>query len=208
MFEVEESLLDMGFNTVLGIDEAGMGALCGPIAIGGVILPPNYKLDGLNDSKKVSEKNREKLAKLIYEQAILAQVVFVMHGVVDKENVRKAAQLGIMSLVNSLCYNIDTVVIDGTYKFEKPTLYLKYPYISIIKGDNKSANIAAASIIAKVARDAWIKQVAVEYPMYDWNKNKGYGTKKHIEALKKYGCSRYHRTSYTIKGTPLNELTN
>lgn len=201
--KIEEQLRVIGVHSVLGVDEAGMGCLAGPVVVGGVVLPPNTSIEGIKDSKKLSAKKRDVLAQAIYKEAVYASTVFVLPGVVDTINIRQAAMRGIVEVVRNAAVHVDMVVIDGTYNMDG---MLRRPVMSVVKADASSINVAAASIIAKVARDTWMVKMSSEYPEYGWSSNKGYGTAKHIEAIKQHGCCPLHRKSFTVKGIRLDDL--
>ena len=177
-----------------GTDEAGRGCLAGPVTAAAVILPKNFRLEHLNDSKKVSEKNREFLKPLIEKQAISFAVKNIEPLIIDEINILnasiKAMQLSILDLEPVP----EHIIVDGN-RF-KPLNNI--PYTTIIKGDSKYMSIAAASILAKTYRDAYMNKIHEEFPMYNWKQNKGYPTKEHREAIRKYGVTKYHRISFRL----------
>ncbi|MBP9849490.1 MAG: ribonuclease HII [Flavobacterium sp.] len=183
-----------GFKLECGTDEAGRGCLAGPVTAAAVILPENFKLDFLNDSKQLSEKLREKLKPLIEEKAISYAVTHLEPKIIDKINILnasiKAMQESILKLQPTPLY----IIVDGN-RF-KPTHNI--PYSTIIKGDSKYLSIAAASVLAKTYRDEYMDKIHEEFPMYNWKKNKGYPTKEHREAIAKYGTTKYHRMSFRL----------
>jgi len=183
-----------------GTDEAGRGCLAGPVTAAAVILKDDFKNDILNDSKKLSEKNRNLLRTLIEEDAISYAVSHVMMEEIDKINILNASILGMHRSIEKLKTTPEHIAVDGN-KF-KP--YLKIPHQCIIKGDGKYLNIAAASILAKTARDEYMEKIHEEYPMYNWKQNKGYPTKQHRAAIEKYGITKYHRKSFRLLPEQLN----
>ena len=177
---------------IAGIDEAGRGPLAGPVVCACVIMPLNNKdlIDGINDSKKLSEKKRELLYEQIIEKAIAYSIVEVDEKTIDEINILNATKLGMKKTLDNLTVKPDIVLIDAV------KLDIDFPQDNIIKGDALSYNIAAASILAKVYRDRLMKNLSEIYPEYNFAKHKGYGTKEHIEALKKYGKCKIHRESF------------
>jgi ribonuclease HII len=177
-----------------GTDEVGRGCLAGPVTAAAVILPKNFRLELLNDSKKVSEKNREFLKPLIEKQAISFAVKNIEPLIIDEINILnasiKAMQLSILDLEPVP----EHIIVDGN-RF-KPLNNI--PYTTIIKGDSKYMSIAAASILAKTYRDTYMNKIHEEFPMYNWKQNKGYPTKEHREAIRKYGITKYHRISFRL----------
>ena len=204
--EIEKDLYKKGFNNICGIDEAGRGPLAGPVVVAGVIrplagpvvvaccmMPRNSMIEGVNDSKKVSEKKREKLYDLIIEEAISYSVAIIGQDIIDDINILNATKNGVTSVVEGLDVKPDLIVVDALTHINTKGI----PYESIIKGDAKCYNIAAASIIAKVTRDRIMRQWDEIYPQYGFINHKGYGTAKHIEAIKEYGLCPIHRRSFT-----------
>lgn len=177
-----------------GTDEAGRGCLAGPVTAAAVILPDGFKNDILNDSKQLSEVKRFKLKKVIEESSIGFGVYHVMMDEIDKINILNASILAMHGSIDKLKINPQFIAIDGN-KF-KP--YGDIPFECVIKGDGKYLHIAAASVLAKTYRDLYMKRIHHEYPMYNWKQNKGYPTKEHREAIKKYGVSPYHRKSFRL----------
>jgi len=177
-----------------GTDEAGRGCLAGPVTAAAVILPDNFKNKILTDSKQLSEKKRELLKPLIEEQAICFGVAHIMMEEIDKINILNASILGMHHSIDQLTQQPQFIAIDGN-RF-KP--YKEIPYECVIKGDGKYLHIAAASILAKTYRDAFMEKIHLEYPMYNWKQNKGYPTKEHREAIRKYGITKYHRKSFRL----------
>lgn len=191
--EIEKDLYHKGFQKICGIDEAGRGPLAGPVVIAGVIMPQDSMIEGVNDSKKVSEKKREKLYDLILEEAISYSVAVIGQDVIDEINILNATKQGVTQVVEGLEIKPDLIVVDALTHINTKGI----PYDSIIKGDAKCYNIAAASIIAKVTRDRIMRQWDEIYPQYGFSGHKGYGTAKHIEAIKEYGLCPIHRRSFT-----------
>ena len=191
MLEYENALYEKGIELICGIDEVGRGPLLGPVVTAAVILPKGYYNSEIKDSKKLSEKKREKLYDIIMNDAISIGIGIVDEKEIDRINIYEATKVAMKMALDNLKIKPEYVLIDAM------KLDIDIPSMSIIKGDAKSESIAAASIIAKVTRDKMIDEIDKEYPMYDLKNNKGYGTKKHIEALKKYGPCKYHRFSYS-----------
>ena len=189
-YKYERELNRKGINLIAGIDEVGRGPLIGPVVASAVILPKNFKLDGLTDSKKLSEKRREEFYKVIKEKAISIGIGIIDEKRIDEINIYEATKEAMYEAINNLNVKPEHILIDAM------KLDLDIPSTSIIKGDLLSISISAASVIAKVTRDHMLYEIDKEYPMYDLKNNKGYGTKKHMEAIKKYGITKYHRLSY------------
>ena len=177
-----------------GCDEAGRGCLAGPVVAAAVILPDDFENTILNDSKKLSESKRKALRPIIEEQAIAHAVAFVHPEEIDKINILNASFLAMHRAVDTLQKQPEFLLIDGNRFNPHP----EFPHACIIKGDGKYLSIAAASILAKTYRDEYMEQIAEEFPMYDWSKNKGYPTKKHREGIQKHGDCIYHRQSFTL----------
>ena len=190
---MEQDLYKKGFNNICGIDEAGRGPLAGPVVVAGVIMPKDSMIEGVNDSKKVSEKKREKLYDLILEEAISYSVAIIGQDIIDEINILNATKQGVTQVVEGLDIRPDLILVDALTHINTKGV----PYESIIKGDAKCYNIAAASIIAKVTRDRIMRQWDEIYPQYGFVNHKGYGTSKHIEAIKEYGLCPIHRRSFT-----------
>ena len=189
-YKYEKELNDKGVNLIAGVDEVGRGPLIGPVVAAAVILPKNFKLEGLTDSKKLSEKKREELYKIIKEKALSIGVGVISEKRIDEINIYEATKEAMTEAINNLDIKPEHILIDAM------PLDLDVPTTSIIKGDLLSISISAASVIAKVTRDHMLYDIDKEYPMYDLKNNKGYGTKKHLEAIQKYGITKYHRLSY------------
>ena len=180
-----------------GCDEAGRGCLAGSVYAAAVILPPNYQNADLNDSKKLTDKKRKALREQIERDAVAWAVGVVTPEEIDKINILNASFLAMHRALDQLKVRPEAVIVDGN-RF-KP--YQDLPYTTIVKGDGKYLAIAAASILAKTYRDDYMDALAEEYPQYDWKSNKGYPTKKHRAAIKKFGTTPYHRMSYNLLGT-------
>ena len=190
-------MLNLRFSQFLietGTDEAGRGCLAGPVTAAAVILPEDFKLDLLNDSKQLSEKIREKLRPIIEEQAIAFSYTHLEPIIIDKINILNASIQAMQESIMKLTPTPEYIIVDGN-RF-KPLNNI--PYTCIIKGDSKYMSIAAASILAKTYRDDYMNQIHEEFPMYNWKKNKGYPTKEHREAIAKYGTTKYHRLSFRL----------
>lgn len=190
MREYEEELNSKGINLIAGVDEVGRGPLIGSVVAAAVILPSGFYMSEINDSKKLSEKKREQLYPIIMEKAISVGIGVVDSETIDRVNILNATKMAMKKAINNLSVKPEHVLIDAV------KLDIDIPYTAIIKGDAKSESIAAASIVAKVYRDNMMKELDKEYPMYDFKSNKGYGTKKHIEAIKKYGVLKEHRKTF------------
>lgn len=191
LYQYEKELWNNGINLVGGIDEVGRGPLIGPVVTSCVILPKNFILEGLTDSKKLSEKKRDKFYDIIMEKAICVGIGIASSDVIDKINIYEATKVAMKQAVDNMKIKPEHILVDAM------PLSLDIPTTPIIKGDSKSITIAAASVIAKVTRDRMLIELDKKYPMYDLKHNKGYGTKKHLEALKEYGITKYHRLSYS-----------
>ncbi len=185
-----------------GCDEAGRGCLAGSVYAAAVILPPDYKNELLNDSKKLTDRKRKQLREVIERDAVAWAVGIVTPEEIDKINILNASFLAMHRALDLLKVRPEAVIVDGN-RF-KP--YKDLPYTTIVKGDGKYMAIAAASILAKTYRDDYMDGLAEEYPQYDWKSNKGYPTKKHREAIRQYGVTPYHRMSYNLLGSQELEL--
>ncbi len=190
----ENELLANGYKYICGVDEAGRGPLAGPVCAAAVILPENKIIDGVNDSKKLSEKKREILFDIIKKEAISYSIAFSSVEEIEKFNILNATMLAMKRAVERLNVKADYAIIDGN-----KTPDLKIPCKSIVKGDANSISIAAASILAKVSRDRLCYEYAEKYPQYMFDKHKGYGTKLHMEKIKEYGPCEIHRMSFLTK---------
>ena len=192
--EFEKEAAAKGYKAVCGVDEAGRGPLAGPVCAAAVILPENTIIEGVNDSKKLSEKKREALFDVIKEQALSYSIAFASVEEIEEMNILNATMIAMKRAVEGLDVKADYAMIDGN---RLPNLDIDSEFI--IKGDAKSMSIACASILAKVSRDRLLYKYAEEFPEYSFDKHKGYGTKVHVEALKKYGPCKYHRLSFLTK---------
>ena len=190
-FEYEEKHYSEGFNSVCGVDEAGRGPLCGPVVAAAVILPLGLEIEGLNDSKKLSEKKREALFDVICEKAIAYSIAEASPAEIDEINILNASMLAMRRAVEGLGVKADFALIDGNCSrgFEIPTE-------TVVKGDAKSYSIAAASILAKGTRDRGCIELDREYPEYGIAKHKGYPTKDHMDAVRQYGPAPIYRKSF------------
>lgn len=194
MWEIEHTKWQEGFGAVAGVDEAGRGPLAGPVYAAAVILPPDEMIEGLNDSKKISEKKREALFPIIKEKAISYSIATASEEEIDRLNIREATSLAMNRAINGLTVPPGFVLVDGNYIGG-----CAYPFECVIKGDARSASIAAASVLAKVSRDRLMLEMAEKYPEYGFEKHKGYGTRVHVEALKQYGPCPIHRKTFLKK---------
>lgn len=190
--EYENQLRSKGFEFICGIDEAGRGPLAGPVVVASVIMPADSIIEGVNDSKKVSEKKREKLYDLILEEAISYGVGIIGQDEIDDINILNATKKGLTMSLKELDKKPDLIIVDALTHIDT----LGIPYESIIKGDAKCYSIAAASIIAKVTRDRIMREWDKVYPQYGFATHKGYGTVAHIKAIKEYGPCPLHRKTF------------
>lgn len=191
LYEFEEKLYDEGNKYICGCDEVGRGPLAGPVVIAACILPPFLRIDGINDSKKLSDKKRRELYKIIIKNAIAYKTIFIDAEEIDELNIYQATKKGMLEAINKLKVKPDHCLIDAM-----PLNELEIPHTSIIHGDARCASVAAASIIAKVTRDDYMEKMDIKYPNYGFKNHKGYGTKAHMEALEKYGPCKIHRKTY------------
>lgn len=185
------SFISEGVEYIAGIDEAGRGPLAGPVVAAAVIFENDFFIDGVNDSKKISEKKREELYDVILANAVSVKTFFVYQDEIDKINILQATLKAMKQSYRKLKPKPDLVLIDGNKSFNAKT-----PIVTVVKGDSKSFSVAAASIVAKVTRDRYMREIAKDFPEYNWIKNKGYGTKEHIESIKKYGATPHHRITF------------
>ena len=192
--EFEKEALAKGYKSVCGVDGAGRGPLAGPVCAAAVILPEGVIIDGVNDSKKLSEKKRESLFDVIREQALSYSIAYATVDEIEEINILNATMLAMRRAIDGLDIKADYAMIDGN---KIPPLDIDAE--CIVKGDAKSMSIACASILAKVSRDRLLYKYAEEYPIYGFDKHKGYGTKVHREAILKYGPCPYHRKSFLKK---------
>ncbi len=191
IYSYEDELTKKGYKYIAGTDEAGRGPMAGPLVVAAVILPNGYRLDKLDDSKKLTSKTRDELYDIIMRDALEVKVEIISVEDVDKFNVYMASKKGMTDCVLKFKLPVDFVLTDCM------KLDIEIPFLDLVKGDSKSASIAAASIIAKVTRDRIMDKLDEEYPQYGFKKHKGYVTKYHLEMLEKYGVSDVHRKSFT-----------
>lgn len=192
----EENLYNEGYKFICGIDEAGRGPLAGPVVVGAAVMPRDSKLEWVNDSKKVTEKRREILYDRITEEALAWGVGIISEKEIDELNIlnatKKGLHLALEEVIEKLKQKPDIVIVDALREIDT----FEIPYQSIIKGDATCYSISCASILAKVTRDRIMREWNEVYPMYDFEKNKGYGTAEHIKALKQYGPCPIHRRTF------------
>lgn len=191
LWKIENSFADKGYGIICGVDEAGRGPLAGPVCAAAVILPANLEIDGLKDSKKLSEKRREALYDIICEESVAYAIAYATVEEIESLNILQATFLAMRRAVEALSVKPELALVDGN---RKPPLDI--PCETVIKGDAKVASIAAASILAKVSRDRYMVKMAETYPGYFFEIHKGYGTKKHYEAILKNGATPIHRMSF------------
>ncbi|MBE6750602.1 MAG: ribonuclease HII [Ruminococcaceae bacterium] len=194
-FEIEKEAYNKGFKYVCGVDEAGRGPLAGPVCAAAVILPEGTEIEGLNDSKKLSEKKREALFDVIKEKAIAYSIAFGTLEEIEEFNILEATFIAMNRAINGLEIKADYALIDGN----RVPKGIEIPCETVIKGDAKSSSIAAASILAKVTRDRLLMEYDEKYPEYNFKKHKGYGTKEHTDLILKYGPCEIHRMSFLKK---------
>ena len=190
-FSIEKEVMQNGYKFVCGVDEAGRGPLAGPVCAAAVILPIDAEIEGLNDSKKLSEKKREALFPVICEKAIAYSVAFGSLEEIEELNILHATQLAMIRAINELDPVPDLALIDGNQAGD-----IKFPHETVIKGDASCVSIAAASILAKVTRDRFMVEMDAVYPGYGFASNKGYGSAQHIAKLKESGPSEIHRKTF------------
>ena len=191
MWEIEDSL---GLHVICGVDEAGRGTLAGPVCAAAVILPEHLQIPGLNDSKKLTDKKRRELFPVIQQQAIAYGIGLASEAEIDEINILQATFLAMRRALSQLSIRPEIALIDGNRETD-----FGLPVKTVVKGDSLSANIAAASVLAKVTRDNIMVELAQQYPEYGFEIHKGYGTKAHYEALRTYGPSPIHRRSFLKK---------
>ena len=190
LYSYERELINKGINLIAGVDEVGRGPLVGPVVTAAVILPINYHLEGLTDSKKLTPKKRDIFYDILMRDAISIGIGIKDEKIIDEVNIYEATKLAMVEAINNLSIKPEHVLIDAM------PLDIDINHTSIIKGDAKSLSIAAASVIAKVTRDRMMDELDRKYPMYDFKNNKGYPTKKHVEAINQYGIIEEHRKTY------------
>ncbi|WP_297332057.1 ribonuclease HII [Flavobacterium sp.] len=183
-----------GFKYETGTDEAGRGCLAGPVTAAAVILPPDFEMEQLNDSKQLSEKTRDRLRPLIEKAALCYHVINIEPAIIDEINILNASIYAMQECIKALNPVPEYIIVDGN-RF-KPVSNI--PHSCIVKGDSKYLSIAAASVLAKTYRDEYMNKIHEEYPMYNWKSNKGYPTAEHREAIRKYGTTKYHRMSFRL----------
>ena len=199
-YEYEKKLIDNGITLIAGVDEVGRGPLVGPVVVAAVILPVNYKLEGLTDSKKLSIKKREYFYDIIMKDAIAVSIALESEKVIDEINIYEATKRAMKKAINGLNIKPEHVLIDAM------KLDIDIPSTSIIKGDLKSMTISAASVIAKVTRDRMMIELDKKYPEYNFKKNMGYGTKEHLNAIEEYGIIPEHRKTFKPVSLHLDHL--
>ena len=195
LWALELACREEGYSSVCGCDEAGAGPLAGPVYAAAVILPFGAELPGLNDSKKLTEKKREALFPVIREQALAWAVARVEAAEIDETDILSARMKAMQLAIDRLTPAPDFALIDGNRDHGRSAA-VTTPHRMIVKGDSLSASIAAASILAKVSRDRYMKEIAAQYPQYEFDRHKGYGTKRHYELLRQYGPSPIHRRTF------------
>ena len=195
LWALERACREEGYSSVCGCDEAGAGPLAGPVYAAAVILPFGVELPGLNDSKKLTEKKREALFPVIREQAVAWAVARVEAAEIDETDILSARMKAMQLAIDRLTPAPDFALIDGNRDHGRSAA-VTTPHRMIVKGDSLSASIAAASILAKVSRDRYMKETAAQYPQYEFDRHKGYGTKRHYELLRQYGPSPIHRRTF------------
>lgn len=194
LWELENEIYDSGFKLICGVDEAGRGPLAGPVCAAAVILPRGLVIEGLNDSKKLSEKRRDELFDVIKSSAVSYGIAFATVEEIEERNILSATMLAMNRAISQLGVKPELALIDGNRNKE-----IEINSQCVVKGDSRCADIAAASILAKVTRDRYMLDMAEKYPQYHFEKHKGYGTKLHYEALREFGPSEIHRMSFLRK---------
>ncbi|MEW6062227.1 MAG: ribonuclease HII [Bacteroidota bacterium] len=194
LLRFEQKYWQQGIRYVAGVDEAGRGPLAGPVVAAAVIFEPEVLIEGVNDSKKLTEKKREKLFHQIYERALSVGIGVVSHEVIDRINILQASFLAMNKALDNLNIKPEQLLVDGNFFRHE-----RYPVENIVKGDTLSHSIASASIVAKVTRDALMREWHELFPQYGFAQHKGYGTKAHIEAIRTYGYSPIHRKSFHVE---------
>lgn len=194
MWEIEDALYGQGISAICGVDEAGRGPLAGPVCAAAVILPKDLEIPGLNDSKKLSDKKRKELFPIIQEQAIAYGIAFATEQEIDELNILQATFLAMQRAIDQLEGKAEFALIDGNREKD-----FGIPVMTVVKGDSRSANIAAASVLAKVTRDNLMDEMAKQYPQYGFEIHKGYGTKAHYAALTEHDACPIHRKTFLKK---------
>ncbi len=190
----EELLRTRGYRLIAGVDEAGRGPLAGPVVAAAVMLPSDFTLEGLTDSKQLSPSRREALYDCIQKEAIAIGIGMASPEEIDRLNILQAALLAMRRALEELSHTPDFILVDGLYTVP----HISQPQQALVKGDLRSPSVAAASILAKVTRDRLMQQLHREYPQYGWDQNKGYPTRTHYEALSRFGPTPYHRRSFRL----------
>ena len=194
-YSFEKAQKQNGYSFICGVDEAGRGPLAGPVCAAAVILPEDAEIEGLNDSKKLTEKKREALFDIVKEKAIAWSVAFATVEEIEEHNILNATFLAMNRAIEGLQIKADFALIDGN-RIPKD---IKIPCETVVKGDSLSMSIAAASILAKVSRDRLMLEIDSQFPQYEFKKHKGYGTALHMDLIRKYGPSKHHRPSFLKK---------
>lgn len=194
LWEIEHEYFDKGVKLICGVDEAGRGPLAGPVCAAAVILPPDLEIPGLNDSKKLTDKRRRELFPIICRQAVAYGIAMVDEKTIDEINILQATYLAMENAIKQLSVKPELALVDGNRAKD-----FGVPVQTVIKGDSRSASIAAASVLAKVTRDDYMDKMAEQYPQYAFEVHKGYGTKRHYEALREHGASPIHRMTFLRK---------
>ncbi len=191
-YEFEKAAVNSGFSCICGVDEAGRGPLAGPVCAAAVILPAGAAIEGLDDSKKLTEKKRERLYDIIKQTAVAYSVAYGTLEEIETVNILEATYLAMNRAIEGLTVKPDFALIDGN----RVPRGIKIPCETVVKGDSKSMSVAAASVLAKVTRDRLMLEYDKKYPEYNFKKHKGYGTKEHTELIKQYGPCEIHRLSF------------
>ena len=194
LWEIENGLKEQGVGVICGVDEAGRGPLAGPVCAAAVILPEGELIPGLNDSKKLTDKKRRELFPIIKEKSIAYGIAFASEQEIDEINILQATFLAMKRAIEQLEGKADFALIDGNRETD-----FGVPCLTVVKGDSRSANIAAASVLAKVTRDLYMEELAEKYPQYGFEVHKGYGTKAHYAALTEHGMCEAHRRTFLKK---------
>ena len=194
LWAIENSHFEQGIQLICGVDEAGRGPLAGPVCAAAVILPRGVEIPGLNDSKKLSDKRRRELFPVIKEMAVAYGIAMVDHAEIDRINILQATYEAMRQAIAQLTVKPELALVDGNRSAD-----FGVPVETVVHGDSLSASIAAASILAKVTRDDYMEQMALQYPGYGFEVHKGYGTKAHYEALRQQGASPIHRMTFLKK---------
>ena len=194
LWQIHREYQEKGYQIICGVDEAGRGPLAGPVTAAAVILPEGYEIPGLNDSKQLTDKKRRELYPVIKEEALAYGIAFVDEGVIDEVNILNATFMAMKEAIGQLSIKPDLALIDGNRVSD-----FGVEAIPVVKGDAKVASIAAASILAKVARDDYMEAMDTEYPEYGFAVHKGYGTKRHYAAITEHGMSPIHRRTFLKK---------